>query len=290
MYTLYTILYVYTEQLAKRLRDADVDVRLGALSRLIDLGIESPDVVSGSTFEEIGQRVKDKKLEVRRVALTGMARLYYRHISSTLPSIDSLYIRNDDNSRSGGGSSSQESDHGGELGVVGGTTGSSSSSRNDETDDSQQLGIFSSILRRDVVQKLRFIPGYIVNAYGYPEMHHQIIQLLQELIIPKAAITTSTSMTTTGDDDSDNQHPVLTTTTMSQIIENGGGGGVGEVSQVSGRPSIVVSSKNDTKTNEDLDSRRSTAILLLFTLLTPTDQTFLGTVLGQKTKVRKEGV
>lgn len=87
---------ILTEYLATRLKDADVDVRLGASGRLIELGTESPDNLSAATFAAIGQRFTDRKIEVRKLVLVGLSRLYYRHISSTLPTLSSLCRGNKD--------------------------------------------------------------------------------------------------------------------------------------------------------------------------------------------------
>jgi hypothetical protein len=90
------VTFIIIEHLATRVKDGDVDVRLGAIGRLIELGTESPDNLSKETFLAIGQRLSDKKLEVRKLVLVGLSRLYYRHVSSALPTLSSLCRENKD--------------------------------------------------------------------------------------------------------------------------------------------------------------------------------------------------
>jgi hypothetical protein len=90
------VTFIIIEHLATRVKDGDVDVRLGAIGRLIELGTESPDNLSKETFLAIGQRLSDKKSEVRKLVLVGLSRLYYRHVSSALPTLSSLSRANKD--------------------------------------------------------------------------------------------------------------------------------------------------------------------------------------------------
>ena len=147
-----------TEQLMKRLRDEDVDVRLGALSRLIELGMEFPDSLTVTTFKEIGKRVSDRKLEVRKLAVIGLSRMYLKHVSSVLPPLSSINEMEDDK----GKKTNQES-----------------------VDHMAVFGMFEPFLRKDILSRTSFIPGYVVNMWGYTEMRPLIMQLLQESILPK---------------------------------------------------------------------------------------------------------
>ena len=143
----------------KRLRDEDVDVRLGALSRLLELGAESSDNLSVSTYKEMGKRLSDRKIEVRKLAVVGLSRLYLRHISSNLPSISTL-INNEEHS-------------------------SQYSQERSQDDNNDTLSLFSTVLKKGVLDKLGFVPGFVVNTWGYVEMRHLVLQLLQENILPK---------------------------------------------------------------------------------------------------------
>ena len=153
-------LYSLSEHMMKRLRDEDVDVRLGALSRLLELGAESSENLSVSTYKEMGKRLSDRKIEVRKLAVVGLSRLYLRHISSNLPSISTL-INNEEHSSQYSQGRSQ-----------------------DENIDSS-LSLFSTVLKKGVLDKLGFVPGFVVNTWGYVEMRHLVLQLLQENILPK---------------------------------------------------------------------------------------------------------
>lgn len=75
------------EGVMKRLRDVESDVRLRALTRLVEVATEDPRKLSSETFLEMIERAKDKKSEIRLGALNGMCRLYCKHISSLLPPI-----------------------------------------------------------------------------------------------------------------------------------------------------------------------------------------------------------
>lgn len=146
----------------KRLRDEDVDVRLGSLSRLIELGTDTPDNLTVATFKEIGKRVSDRKLEVRKLAVVGLSRMYSKHVSSTLPPLQSLH------------------------GMCADLKGDDSSSLFDsDAPSASSTVMFSHVLKKDLLTKLGFIPGYVVNSWGYVEMRQLITQLLQENILPK---------------------------------------------------------------------------------------------------------
>ena len=147
-----------TEQLMKRLRDEDVDVRLGALSRLIELGMEFPDSLTVTTFKEIGKRVSDRKLEVRKLAVIGLSRMYLKHVSSVLPPLSSINDMEDDKGKK---------------------------TNQDGVDHMAVFGMFEPFLRKGILSRTSFIPGYVVNMWGYTEMRPLIMQLLQENILPK---------------------------------------------------------------------------------------------------------
>lgn len=73
-----------------RLRDPDERLRLAALSRLIDLAHLAPTGLSAETYTEMAEKVKDRKAEVRRLAMVGLARLYNHHVSGRLPPLSTL--------------------------------------------------------------------------------------------------------------------------------------------------------------------------------------------------------
>lgn len=73
----------------RRLRDPDERIRLAALSKLIDLAYAQPSCLSAATYLEISERAKDRRLEVRRLTMVGLAKIYGRHVSMTLPPLSS---------------------------------------------------------------------------------------------------------------------------------------------------------------------------------------------------------
>ena len=79
-----------TEPLAKRLRDPDSDIRSSALKRLLAVGQGNPLGLTITTVQEMAERVKDKKPDIRRAALSGLAKMYYQQLSARLPPLSSL--------------------------------------------------------------------------------------------------------------------------------------------------------------------------------------------------------
>ena len=74
----------------KRLRDPDERVRMSALCKLVDLAYAHPTALSPATYAEMGERAKDKRPEVRRLVMVGLAKIYSRHISLVLPALSTL--------------------------------------------------------------------------------------------------------------------------------------------------------------------------------------------------------
>ena len=261
------------EQLSKKLRDPDVDVRMGALSRLIELATENPSAVTAETFREMGERVKDKKPEVRKLALVGLARLYHRHVSSTLPPLDYLYAAPAAGKARGGSSSSSSSvsqSQGSPAGLAaGGHDG------DDDSASSAQHGVFASVVRKELLDKLGTVPHIVINSWGYPDMKPTVLTLLQENLLPKTIASRVV-------DDEDATEP-LASQSQEQSQSQSQKGGKG------GRASHGGRKGKGGKDHDDVDATRVTALLLLFTLLDPPDRSFLGTILSHKAKVRSEG-
>ncbi len=76
--------------LRERLRDPDAEVRLGALQRMVELAQEDPLKLAVASFQEMGARVKDRRPEIRRAALMGMAQIYAKHLACALPPLSEL--------------------------------------------------------------------------------------------------------------------------------------------------------------------------------------------------------
>ena len=131
----------------QRLRDAESQVRLRTLTRLVEIALEDPRKISPSSFEEMIQRVKDKKTEVRSSALTGLCRVYSKYVAMNLPSLQ---------------------------------------------DASGVAGIFEEggVIGRDIWERIQGVPSALVGSFGYPDMEtrHNVLQLLQEQVLPKAPV------------------------------------------------------------------------------------------------------
>ena len=82
--------------LRERLRDPDAEVRLGALQRMVELAQEDPLKLAVPSFLEMGARIKDRRPEVRKAALLGMAQVYAKHVASALPPLGELTDSGDD--------------------------------------------------------------------------------------------------------------------------------------------------------------------------------------------------
>ena len=76
--------------MVKRLRDTDWEVRHAAVARLCEVAKEDPCALLPTTYLEIAERMKDRKPTVRRLALTSLARLYHKHLSSVRRPLDEL--------------------------------------------------------------------------------------------------------------------------------------------------------------------------------------------------------
>jgi sister-chromatid-cohesion protein PDS5 len=80
--------------LVKRLRDGEWEIRQAALSNLCDVAMESAAYLDEETYRELAERMKDRRPSIRRSAMTLLARVYSRHVSGSLPSIED-FMAND---------------------------------------------------------------------------------------------------------------------------------------------------------------------------------------------------
>ena len=212
---------------------------------------------------QMGDRIKDRKPEVRKMAVVGLARIYHRHVSSTLPPLDYFYA----SAAAKGHRNSQDSEQSSDDERMQVAAPGLGHAANDSSESSSpSYDMFSSVLRKDLLDKLALVPHLVVGAFGYPELRQQVIVLIQENLLPKTVASRVSD-----EDDSERQ--------MSQ-----------EASQKSkgGRASSSQGGKDKDKNKEDLDGPRATALILLYTLLQTGDHAKLGTILGEKSKVRAD--
>ncbi len=68
----------------KKLRDPSEEIRQYCVEKIVDFADSDLSLLSKDALEEIGERVKDKRFEVRRATICGLAKIYYNHVSSKL--------------------------------------------------------------------------------------------------------------------------------------------------------------------------------------------------------------
>ena len=76
---------MFAEGIVQRLRDQEVEVRLKCLQTFLEIGLSDPMFLSPETYIEICNRSFDKKVEIRKVLLNGIGKIYFKHVSSKLP-------------------------------------------------------------------------------------------------------------------------------------------------------------------------------------------------------------
>ncbi|RHZ38691.1 hypothetical protein DYB26_005759 [Aphanomyces astaci] len=70
-------------ELQLRLQDPEWDVRRLVVNELCDLATHSLASVSNASLREVGERMKDKKVVIRKEAMTGLAQIYAAHVSTS---------------------------------------------------------------------------------------------------------------------------------------------------------------------------------------------------------------
>jgi hypothetical protein len=148
-------------------------VRFAALSRLLDLAVEDPLILSQETLLEMGERVKDKRQSMRSVAMIGLAKVFWKHISLKVIPFHNLGEGHEPSS-AGHKKSAQSS---------------SWSLPSPDLTDRNSLSAFAECVGIDaeVWLRLSFVPALVINCWGYPDPteKHLVIQILQEQILPK---------------------------------------------------------------------------------------------------------
>jgi hypothetical protein len=78
------------EALILRMKDNDAEIRFKTIQGIIEIALENPLTLQASSFEELLGRIVDRKVEIRRALMIGLARIYQRFVSSSLPNIKDL--------------------------------------------------------------------------------------------------------------------------------------------------------------------------------------------------------
>ena len=118
----------------------------------------------GFTLREMAERMKDKRLQIRKVAMIGLAKVYWKHVAMWLEPVDLP------------AASMQRSGFGGDPSATGAGGGGGGGGR--------KVYRYGSGVQEEVWLRLNFVPGFILNCWGYPdpEERHLVLQLVQEQV------------------------------------------------------------------------------------------------------------
>lgn len=131
-----------------RLSDPDADVRRLVVNEVCDLAVSAGIArASDECLRQVGERVKDKKVVLRKETMTGLSQVYATHLSACWSLGDN----------------------------------------NDNDNDSDALtrhGVPSA-----VAKKLAWVPDLVLKCFAYPqqELKLRVVQLLDDILLPKAA-------------------------------------------------------------------------------------------------------
>nr|CCA18963.1 sister chromatid cohesion protein PDS5 putative [Albugo laibachii Nc14]CCA24837.1 sister chromatid cohesion protein PDS5 putative [Albugo laibachii Nc14] len=65
-----------------RLNDSEWEIRRAVVNEVCDLSANHLEIVSEECLRQVGERLKDKKLIIRREAMTGLSQVYAHHVSA----------------------------------------------------------------------------------------------------------------------------------------------------------------------------------------------------------------
>ena len=111
--------------------------------------MEDPVFLSVDIFREMGERVKDKKLQVRKVAQIGLAKVFWRHVS-----LPATALPEDEGSE--------------QIWALG------------SDPEVRAEGLAASMgVSVEVWRRVSFVPGFLINCWGYPDPldKHLVIQV-----------------------------------------------------------------------------------------------------------------
>lgn len=67
----------------KKLRDPEEDIRIKAVTNIVDITLQNPLFFKKEVLSEVGDRAKDKKIEVRKITLIGLAKIYNKFVCTS---------------------------------------------------------------------------------------------------------------------------------------------------------------------------------------------------------------
>lgn len=127
-----------------RLSDPDWEVRRLVVNEVCDLAANSLELVSEECLRQVGERMKDKKVVLRKETMTGLSQVYAAHISARW-------------------------------------------SRSSDGDEEGSLSVHHVPTAH--AKKLGWVPDFVLKCFAYPqqELRLRVVQLLDDILLPKAS-------------------------------------------------------------------------------------------------------
>ncbi len=158
------------EHMELRLSDPDWEVRRKTVHEMCDLAVNCIEAVSVSIMKKIGERLRDKSLQIRKDTATGLAQVYARHVSETW----CVKRKKEGPMGEEKAKAVNEKESGDESSIF--------LQENYTVDD-----MWPTNAGTDSWEKLHWIPGDVIKCFAYPEseMKLRVLQLVDEILLPK---------------------------------------------------------------------------------------------------------
>jgi hypothetical protein len=256
------------EPLAKKLKDPDNDVRYNALSTLMKIAFEDLNKLQVSTLQLMGERVKDKRDEIRKLALLGLCKLYHRYISSQiLPAVSGL---KDTSSKQGASSGKSQKKKAPAV---------------EEYDGESSLNACLRNVSTGAIDRLNTVPSLVIGTFGCLEQYkrHEAITVLQEFLLPKTFYPPDNEM---------NEGEVVDISAELNVVDMECAPTQAAVSTDAAENSASRAQYNKPKplqlSSSEINSRRVAAAIFFMSRLNNQERTSLGGILALKARVRIE--
>ncbi len=158
------------EHMELRLSDPDWEIRRKTVHELCDLAVNCIDAVNVSIMKKLSERLRDKTLQIRKDTVTGLAQVYARHVSETWR-----------------GNRKKEGPPLGEENSSSAKDGPEKDSNIFLQESNTVEDMWPTNVGTDSWEKLHWIPGDVIKCFAYPEpeMKLRVLQLLDEVLLPK---------------------------------------------------------------------------------------------------------
>jgi len=160
-----------------RLRDLEEEVRHVTIVRLYEIAADNPLALQSATYQEIGLRAKDKRPAVRKEAILSLAKLYCKYISSILPPITTIKDH----------PQQQQQQQQQQMLTTPPQIGKKRLSSETETEVISGIGSIWDVVNDDHWARLGFVPGYVINCWGWPEPEDK--QFITQVINSSGTLT-----------------------------------------------------------------------------------------------------